>query len=136
MRIAASKCVRRDTDIKMELVIPALTQLLPSLGRAVVSEDFEPWEKLLEFHLPVHEDTSWHNNQVWTPDAPIACQMGQESDGLDGLAGNGSANVYERKGKHIPKPHLICEDAIEVPSVDAGKPFQPSLLVRPQYPTK
>jgi len=77
MRIAASKRVRRNADVEMELVVPALTQFLPSLGRAVVSEDLEPWKKFLEFHLPVHEDASRHDNQVRTPDAPLACQMGQ-----------------------------------------------------------
>src|ERR1700730_9670166 len=42
----------------------------------------------------------------------------------------------ERMGKHVPKPHLVCKDAVEIPSVDTGKPFQPSLLVWPQYPAK
>ena len=76
MRIAASKRVRCDADIEVVLIIPALTQLFPSFGRAVVSKDLEPREKLLELHFPVHENTSWHNNQMWAPDAPIACQMG------------------------------------------------------------
>lgn len=76
MSIAASKRVRRDADVEVELVVPALTQLFPSFGRAVVSKDLESGKKLLEFHFPVHENTSWHDDQVRTPDAPIACQMG------------------------------------------------------------
>ena len=75
MRIAASKRVRCDANVEVVLVVPALTQLLPSFGRAVISKDFESREKLLELHFPVHENTSRHNDQVWTPDAPITCQM-------------------------------------------------------------
>lgn len=41
MRIAASKRVRCDADIEVMLVIPALTQLFPSFGRAMVSKDLE-----------------------------------------------------------------------------------------------
>ncbi len=76
MRIAASKRVRCDANIEVELVVPALTQLFPPFGRAVVSKDLESREELLELHFPVHENTSRHNNQVRTPDAPIACEMG------------------------------------------------------------
>ena len=77
MRIAAGERVRRDADIEVELVVPALTQLFPSLRRAVVSEDLESWKKLLEFHLPVHQDASRYDDQMRTPDAPLACQMGE-----------------------------------------------------------
>ena len=136
MRIAASKRIRRDADIEVVLVVPALTQLFPSFRRAIVSKDLESWEKLLELHFPVHENTSRHNNQVRTPDAPIACQMGQKGDSLDGLPRSRLADVKRKRRKHIPKPHFICKDAIEIPFVDAGKPFQSSLLVRSQYPAK
>jgi len=53
MCISASKCIRRNADIEVKLVVPALTQLLPSLGCVVISKNLEPQEKLLEFHLPV-----------------------------------------------------------------------------------
>ena len=49
----ASKCVQCNADIEVKLVVPALTQLLPSLGCVVISKNLEPQEKLLEFHLPV-----------------------------------------------------------------------------------
>ena len=88
MRIAAGERVRRDADIEVELVVPALTQLFPSLGRAVVSEDLESWKKLLEFHFPVHQNASRYDDQMRAPYAPFACQMGQQSDGLDCLSGN------------------------------------------------
>src|SRR6266702_262137 len=108
MCVAASKRIRRDANVEVELVVPALTQLLPPLGRAVVSEDLETGEEFLEFHLPIHKDTGWHDYQVRTPDTPIARQMCQECDSLDGFTGDQSA-VYEvRTVEYIPKPHLIC----------------------------
>lgn len=73
MCVAAGKRIRRDANVEVKLIIPALTQLLPPLGRPVVSEDLETWEEFLEFHLPIHKDTGWHDNQVRTPDTPIAC---------------------------------------------------------------
>ena len=109
VRVAAGKRVRRDADVEVELVVPTLTQLLPSLGRAVVSEDLEPGEKLFKFHFPVHENTSRHDDQMRTPDAPIARQMGQESNGLDGFTSNKSVNfVRQNKTKaHTRAPsHL------------------------------
>ena len=99
MRIAASKCVRRDADIEMEFIVPALAQLLPSLGSTVISKDLESREKLLKFHLPVHENTGRHDNQMRTPDALIACKMGQESDSLDGLSGDKSTYVWRQNGQ-------------------------------------
>ena len=136
MRIAASKRVGRDADIEVVLVVPALTQLFPSFGRAVVSQNLESWKKLLEFHFPVHENTGRHNDQVRTPDTLIACQMGQESNCLDSFSISESANVEQKKSEYTPKPHFICKDAIEIPGVNAGKPFQPGLLVWSQYPAK
>ncbi|SRR5216684_3729107 len=123
MRIAAGKRVRRNADVEMVLVVPTMTQLFSSFGRAVVSKDLESWQKLLEFHFPVHENAGRHNNQVRAPDTPIACQMSQKSDGLDGLPRSRSANVGGKEGKHTPKPHFICKDAIEVPGMDAREPF-------------
>jgi len=108
MRIAAGKRVRRNADIEVELVVPALTQLLPSLGRAVVSEDLEPWKKFLEFHLPVHEHASRYDDQMRTPDAPLACQMSQQSDGLDCLSGNELANDRGKREKtHTRAPSRL-----------------------------
>jgi hypothetical protein len=45
---------------------------------------------------------------VGTPDTLIACQMGQKSNGLDGLSRSGSANVERKKGEqHTQAPfHL------------------------------
>ena len=70
--VAASKRVRRDTNVEVKLIVPALTQFLPPLGSAVVSEDLETGKEFFELHLPIHEDTGWHDYQVWTPDTPIA----------------------------------------------------------------
>lgn len=72
MCIAASESIRRNANVEVELIIPALAQLLPPLGRAIVSEDLETGEKFLEFHLPIHKDTGWHDYQVRTPNASIA----------------------------------------------------------------
>jgi hypothetical protein len=49
---------------------------------------------------------------VRTPDTPIACQMGQESNSLDGLSISESVNVGRKKRRYTPEPHFICKDTI------------------------
>ena len=106
--VAARKRVRRDANVEVELIVPALTQLLPPLGSAVVSEDLETGEEFLEFHLPIHKDAGWHDYQVRTPDTPIARQMCQECDSLNRFTGDQSAVCEWKRGGHIPESHLIC----------------------------
>lgn len=53
MRVPAGQCIRRDTDIEVVLVIPALPKFLATFRRAVVAKHPEAGQKLFELHLPI-----------------------------------------------------------------------------------
>lgn len=91
--VTTGKCVRCDADVKVMLVIPPLPEFLPPLCRPVVAKRLKPWQKLLEFHLPIQEYTSRYNlltcmrilartlqisdthDQMRTPNASVTCKM-------------------------------------------------------------
>ncbi len=72
MRVAARERVRRDARVEVVLVVPPLTQFLPLLRVPVVAEHLEPGQKLLKLHLPIQQHARGHDDQVWSPDAPVA----------------------------------------------------------------
>lgn len=70
--VAAREGVRRDASVEVIFVVPPLPQLLPLLHVPVVAEHLESGEELLELHLPVEQHASRHDDQVRTPDTPVA----------------------------------------------------------------
>ena len=61
MRVSAGEGVRRNANIEVVLIVPTLSQLFPSFCTAVVAKNLESWEKLLEFHLPIQQDTGGYD---------------------------------------------------------------------------
>lgn len=76
------------------LIVPSLAQLFPMFCGAMITEDFETWEKLLELHLPIQQHASRNNLQkdlayhgrntndythdkMRAPDASITCHVCQ-----------------------------------------------------------
>jgi hypothetical protein len=68
---------------------------------------------LLDLHLPVEHDRGGHHNEVGAPVGAVHGQVGEEGDGLDGLA----------------EAHLVGEDPVEVPFVERDEPVQADVLV-------
>ena len=66
------KTVRRDTDVELVPIIPTLSELLTTFRGPVVAQNLEAREELLELHLPVEQHASRHDDQVRTPDTPVA----------------------------------------------------------------
>src|SRR5208282_3802867 len=65
--VVDDKLVRSNADMPCILFIPTFPFLLPLFCIAVISENFETWSPLLEFHLPIENDASRNNNEMWSP---------------------------------------------------------------------
>lgn len=61
--------------VERVLLHPAFPFLLSFILIAVVGQNFEAWTELLEFHLPIENDTCRHNDQVRTPDFMLDSEM-------------------------------------------------------------
>ena len=85
VRVARRERVRRDARVEVVLVVPPLAELLALLRVSVVAEHLEAGQELLELHLPVQEHARWDDDQVRSPDAAVAREVGKQCDGLDGL---------------------------------------------------
>ena len=48
---------------------PAFAFLFSFLGRTEVGHDLEGWTPSLELDLPVHEDSGWNYDEMWSPNA-------------------------------------------------------------------
>jgi len=104
MGISAGQCVRRDANIEMMFVVPAMSKFFPPFRGSVVAERPETWQKLLKLHFPIQKYAGRNNlskasqagsymlrnegithDQVGSPDTSIASKMSQESDCLNGF---------------------------------------------------
>lgn len=75
--IGQDDLVRRDAHLEMVLSLPADTFLFPFLLVAVIGENLDTWEKLLELHLPVEDDRGGDDDEVLAPDALVARKMSE-----------------------------------------------------------
>ena len=105
--------VRGDTDVEGVLLAPAMSLDLSLLLGAEVGEDLEAWAPLFKFHLPVHDDRCWYNDEMRTPDALVASERGQHSDGL---------NCFT-------KTHLVCQDSVKLTVVKSHQPIEANDLI-------
>ena len=85
----------------------------PFLLVPVVGKYLETWTPLLKLHLPVKHNTGRNNNQMRTPAAFFARQVGQNSDGHDRLT----------------KAHLVSQNTIQTLLVHGDQPVQTNILV-------
>ena len=77
MCIARRERVRCDACVEVVLVVPSLAELLALLRVPVVAEHLEAGHELLELHFPVQEHARRDNDQVWSPDAAVAGEVGE-----------------------------------------------------------
>lgn len=61
--------VRSDANLEVIHLAPSCSLLLSLFRWSVVRHDLKCWAPLLEFDLPVDQDTRRHDDQVRTPDA-------------------------------------------------------------------
>lgn len=85
VRITAGEGIRGDADVEVGLIVPALSEFLPTLGGTVIGEDLEARKKLLELHFPVQENAGGHDNEVRSPYTAVAGQVSEKGDGLNRL---------------------------------------------------
>ena len=52
-RVLEREGIRSDADVVVMFIVPPPPKLLSTFGAAVVAQDLEPWEELLELHFPV-----------------------------------------------------------------------------------
>ena len=71
MCVTTGQRIGGDADVEMVFVVPTLSKFLATLRVSMVAKDLETWQKLLELHLPVQEDTGRHDDQVRSPDTTI-----------------------------------------------------------------
>lgn len=105
--------VTRDADVKTVQFGPSFPLLLAVLGGAEVGHDLEGRTPSLKLDFPVHEDGGGYDDEVRPPDALLDSQMGQQRNGLDGLA----------------QTHLVCQDAVHPPIVQCRHPVHTEQLV-------
>jgi hypothetical protein len=53
--VPARERVRGDAHVEVVLVVPSLSQLFPTLGAAVITQNLEAGEKLFGLHLPIQQ---------------------------------------------------------------------------------
>ena len=70
----------------MILVVPPSSKFLSAFWVAVVAEDSESWEELLELHFPIQDDARRNDDQMWSPYPSIRGEVSQQSDRLNSLA--------------------------------------------------
>ncbi len=118
--IGKHELIARDADVEAVLGVPANALLFAFLLTAVIGENLETGQELLEFDLPIEHDTGWGYHEMWAPNAFVASEMSKERDSLDGLA----------------QTHLVCKNAIDAVRVQASQPLEADLLVRSQLATE
>ena len=64
--------VRRDAHMERVFLTPSLALRLSFFLRSEVGKNLKRRAPALELHLPVDNDGSGHDDQVWTPDTAIA----------------------------------------------------------------
>ena len=116
-RVLHDQLVGGDADVVAVGLGPARPQALARLGRAEVRQHLEDRAEALQLGLPVDEAAGGHDDQVRAPDAFHHGEIGQQADGLHGLA----------------QPHLIRQDSVEASLLQRHQPVQPHLLVLPQH---
>ena len=77
VRVARCKRIRRDAGVEVVLVVPSLAELLALLRVPVVAEHLEAGHELLKLHLPIQEHARRDDDQVWSPDAAVAREVGE-----------------------------------------------------------
>lgn len=73
--IRKNDLIARDAHLPRVLGLPADSLLLSLLLVAVVGEDFETGEELLELHLPVEDYGRWDDDEMLAPNALVASEV-------------------------------------------------------------
>ena len=79
------ECIRGHAYVEGVLVEPALPELFPTPLIPVITKDAKSWQELLEFHLPIEEDTRWYDDEVWSPYASVTGKVCEQCDRLYGF---------------------------------------------------
>lgn len=75
--------IRGDADVPKVVVEPTFALLKTLFATTVVGEDFEARGPLFELHFPVKNDGGGDDDEMWTPDFLLACEVCKERDSLD-----------------------------------------------------
>ena len=108
--------VRRDANVERVVLAPAVSLYLTLLLRAEVREDLETRAPAFDLHLPVHDDSGRHDDQVRTPNAIVTCKRRKHRDSLNSLA----------------EAHLIRKDTVQLAIVQCNEPIETNDLVLTQ----
>jgi hypothetical protein len=126
--VGQNNLVRCDAHLPGVFGMPAFTLLLALFLITIVGKNLQSGKKLFELHFPVEDDRSGDDNQVLAPNTFIAREMTKKRDSLDRFTTVSSSSSGRLDSS--PETHLVGEDTVHLVRVQAGKPFQPCLLIR------
>lgn len=104
--------VRRDAHMECIHFGPADAFLFAFFLCAVIGEYFEAGTPFLEFHLPIEHHRRWDNDQMRSPVAFDACQMGEQRNRLDGFT----------------QTHLVGQNSVQIAVVHCDQPIKTYVL--------